>query len=243
MKKLFYKLISIISIFCISGCSLNISIGKNDTQKNQTDMEAPVIVEVPEENEESAEKHPQSMSSKSTPTNDTVQNTNPQKNEEWQYETAVVNGCAAVLEYRDHIRKNIHLNNIEEYVKGTIRPIYYAITDKFDKLESVEGNSGITWYFGDSELSKGASIPIACVKYDAGTNGNKYERRYYFDSLNDELIFAFIFLGKEEYRLYFYKDSIIRYIDDNGRVFDNPEEQYILDKGQDAISEAYVYWD
>ena len=42
---------------------------------------------------------------------------------------------------------------------------------------------------------------------------------------------------------FFYKNSIIRYIGPDKKVVDNPTEEYILDMAQNAISEAYVYWD
>ena len=235
MKKLFCKLVSVISVICISGCSLNISIGNNDTKEPKSETVAPVVVEVPE----GKAMNPKSQS---VPQAKSSQNSSSQQGMGWTYETVIVTGHGAVNENLNGIRKNIHLNNIEEYVKGTIRPVYYAITDKFEKLERIESNAGITWYLGDAELSEGASTPIACIKYDAGTNGNKYERRYYFDSSNGELIFAFIFFGAEEHRLYFYKESIIRYIDNNGTIFDNPEQQYILDKGQNAITESRIMW-
>lgn len=51
-----------------------------------------------------------------------------------------------------------------------------------------------------------------------GTDGWNYSREYYFH--DGELVFAFIYDGTEEHRLYFKDRRMIRYIDENHTVFD-----------------------
>ena len=148
-------------------------------------------------------------------------------------ESAQVDGEAAIGE-GDFKRHDIHLTNVEEYVSGTIRPIYQSIVNNTE-LQEVTKSDGVSYYFDNSS--------VAMVRYPAGTDGDPYERRYFFDTRNDELVFAFIFLGTEEHRMYFYKDSLIRYIDDQTTVTDNPTDDELLDWAERAIGEAYNYWD
>ena len=143
-------------------------------------------------------------------------------------ERAVLNGKAASS---DGIEYNtVQLTNVQDYITNTIQPLYYDI--KREELESDETHDGKVIYYDYSG-------DICWLQYPAGFGGNKYERQYYFDRNNGELIFAFIFLGTTEQRLYFYKNSIIRYIDANGNSFDNPTEREILYLSEDAINEAY----
>ncbi len=51
-----------------------------------------------------------------------------------------------------------------------------------------------------------------------GTDGWNYSREYYYH--DGKLVFAFMFNGGEEHRLYFKDDHMIRYIDENHTVYD-----------------------
>lgn len=51
----------------------------------------------------------------------------------------------------------------------------------------------------------------------AGYNDWEYTREYYYH--DRELYFAFLFVGSEEYRLYFKDGEVIRYIDAKGTVY------------------------
>ena len=153
-------------------------------------------------------------------------------------ETAILNGSAVPNPSENGVYNNIQLTNVEEYIENTIRPIYYSITSN-NNLVCESKTNDISFYYDDS--IKSSNFGICWIRYAAGAYGNQYERRYYFDSRNGELVFAFIFLDEEEYRLYFYKNSIIRYIDNYGVSFDNPTDSDILNKAKQAIDEAYIY--
>jgi len=144
-------------------------------------------------------------------------------------ETAVLNGKAAKSDSgREY--NSVQLTNVPEYIKETIQPLYYEI--KRENLTAQKYSDGRTVYADNYGH-------ICWIQYPAGLNGNSYERQYYFDRSNGELIFAFIFYGKTEQRLYFYKNSLIRYIDTNGFTTDNPTDRGVLAVSQDAIREAY----
>ena len=153
-------------------------------------------------------------------------------------ETAALDGMAASSSLESGVYNRVQLTNVEEYIVNTIRPIYYSITAD-NSLTAVSKADDIRVYYDNS--TKTADPKIRWIQYDAGAKGNRFERRYYFDSTNGELIFAFIFLGKEEHRLYFYKNSIIRYIDNYGVSVDNPTDNEILSKAEQAINEAYIF--
>lgn len=168
---------------------------------------------------------------------------------EWRIETAQITGIAAETEYKDFNRKNVHITNVEEYIREVIRPIYQEIVNSTNPTEI--NVDGVTWYLCDHSPSQRRPIPdnissfssILCVKYASGTDGNEYERRYYFDRLSDELVFALWTKNGMERRLYFYKSSIIRYIDENGARVDNPTEPHILSMAETSLREGFVHWD
>ena len=70
-----------------------------------------------------------------------------------------------------------------------------------------------------------------------GENGWDYARDYRYH--NGKLIFAFVFDGSEEHRLYFKDDRMIRYIDENHRTFDYPTTEPYTSWEQKVLSEAY----
>ena len=147
---------------------------------------------------------------------------------DWKTETAPASGEFHHIP-EEHILGNVHLTNVEEYVVNTVRPIYYGITENPHLTPVIEGEK--TWYYeGDS---------IVRLQYNAGANGVPYERNYYYNSQNEEMVFAFVFLGQEEYRLYFYKNSLVRYIGPDGAVVDNPVESAFLEQAEQAVFEAY----
>lgn len=161
----------------------------------------------------------------------------------WIIETADTStGNAAYIEDKTFRRKNYHLTNVEEYVNKVIRPIYVSVEENHTPL--VE-NDGVVWYMANPGTPETEYISYASpfIVYEAGTDGDKYERRYYFDSNVDSLVFAFVYLDTEEHRLYFYKDSVIRYISPEGEIYDNPTQKDILDLANKCVKEAYVHWD
>ena len=90
---------------------------------------------------------------------------------------------------------------------GKIRSLYYATQDDpGDEYESL----GVTYYYKNGEVTK-AVCP-------SGYNDWNYTRWYFYS--NGKLYFAFVFNGTEEHRLYFVNDTLIRYIDANGKTMD-----------------------
>ena len=75
------------------------------------------------------------------------------------------------------------------------------------------------------------------VVLENGTDAWSYSRDYRFH--NGKLVFAFIFNGTEEHRLYFKDDHMIRYIDENGVVYDYPDTSSFKSWEEKALSEAY----
>lgn len=71
-----------------------------------------------------------------------------------------------------------------------------------------------------------------------GTDGWNYSRDYRYH--NGKLVFAFIFDGTEEHRLYFKDDHMIRYIDENGVTYDHPVSDAYSSWAEKALKEAYA---
>ena len=78
------------------------------------------------------------------------------------------------------------------------------------------------------------------IHYDLqnGDWGINYSRMYYY--YQGDLIFAFIFDGGEEHRLYFKDDHMIRYIDENMVTYDFPATDAYTDWEEWALEEAYL---
>ncbi len=122
------------------------------------------------------------------------------------------------------------LQSVEEYVVNTVRPVYYSITENQSLSPVTEGQK--TWYYDGETVVK--------LKYAAGEGGIRYERNYYFHPETGELLFAFVFLDQEEYRLYFYRNELVRYIGPGGAIEDYPADPVLLGHAADAVSEAYL---
>ena len=71
-----------------------------------------------------------------------------------------------------------------------------------------------------------------------GAGGWNYSRDYTFH--NGRLVFAFIFDGTEEHRLYFKDDHMIRYIDENHTVYDFGALDPYADWAERALDDAYA---
>lgn len=60
---------------------------------------------------------------------------------------------------------------------------------------------------------------IVSIEVSSGYNAIGYYRIYYYDE-NGKIYFAFVFDKKKENRLYFKDNILIRYIDENGDIYD-----------------------
>lgn len=79
----------------------------------------------------------------------------------------------------------------------------------------------------------------AQVTLEGGEGGWEYSRDYRYH--NGELIFAFIYRGTEEHRLYFKDGHMIRYIDENHTVFDFGQLEPFYWWEQRALAEGNQY--
>lgn len=72
---------------------------------------------------------------------------------------------------------------------------------------------------------------------EKGTGNWSYSRDYRYH--NGQLVFAFVFDGTEEHRLYFYDNHMIRYIDENHITYDYPDSKKFDNWEERVLSEAY----
>ena len=77
------------------------------------------------------------------------------------------------------------------------------------------------------------------VVLENGTDGWNYSREYYYH--DGQFIFAFIYNGTEEHRLYFKDNHMIRYIDESHTTYDFPNLDAFKDWEQRALEEALKY--
>ena len=72
---------------------------------------------------------------------------------------------------------------------------------------------------------------------EKGQRDWNYSRDYRYH--NDKLVFAFVFDGTEEHRLYFKDDHMIRYIDENKITYDYPKTSKYSSWEEKVLNEAY----
>ncbi len=77
------------------------------------------------------------------------------------------------------------------------------------------------------------------IVLENGTDGWNYSREYYYH--DGQFIFAFIYNGTEEHRLYFKDNHMIRYIDESHTTFDYPNLDAFADWEKRALDEALKY--
>lgn len=117
--------------------------------------------------------------------------------------------------------------DVEAEVKQ-IRAWYYATQED---PGSFTHNSEVLRYKKNNVTTK-FSVP-------ASYNNWNYDRWYFYN--DDKLYFAFVFKGKEEYRLYFKDDTLIRYIDNNGVTYNYgdincPIEEKVRSEAYDLLN-------
>lgn len=114
-----------------------------------------------------------------------------------------------------------------------IRAWYNETQNNLDSYASFSASDGDVVCYKDQELSR----------LDAGKGFDdwNYTRRYYFR--NGSLYFAFVFDGKEEHRLYFKEDQLIRYIDEKKNTYDYGDTDQFSEWSVPVLSEAYRLYD
>lgn len=107
------------------------------------------------------------------------------------------------------------------FVRGSAVPVDEVFTISQEELEQeIERIRAVYYTPGVDDSKKVLSN---------GTDGWDYSREYYYHK--GQLVFAFIYNGTEEHRLYFKDRHMIRYIDENHTVFDY------------GALEPYSYWE
>lgn len=91
----------------------------------------------------------------------------------------------------------------------SIRKSYYSTQNRLSQLNSVKVGK-YTCYFNEFD-------EIERVDFKFGNSG--YDASFYYR--NGDLYFAFIFKGTIENRIYVYKNTVCRWIDENGVIHDN----------------------
>ncbi len=132
--------------------------------------------------------------------------------------------------------------------------ILHVCTDKMDMqtIEFKKSNSDAPsekaddFMISPSELEDWIAFIRACyytpgdldtkIVLENGTDGWNYSREYYYH--DGQFIFAFIYNGTEEHRLYFKDNHMIRYIDERHTTFDFPNLDAFQDWEQRALEEA-----
>lgn len=117
---------------------------------------------------------------------------------------------------------------ISDKLIATEAPFTISASDLESEIEKIR-----TYYYTPSDEDEK-------IVLENGTDGWNYSRDYRFH--NGRLIFAFIFDGTEEHRLYFKDDHMIRYIDENNVTYDFPDCNKYSSWADKALKEAYAQY-
>lgn len=129
-----------------------------------------------------------------------------------------------------YLRSNQNEDDIEAYITNFVRPLYNEINDNADMYTTKASGAATLWL--DSN---------GCVKKELHQGEDNYNmsRQYYYDTNSGDMVFAFVFQGTQEHRLYFQDDKLVRYIDETGVIINNPTSEKALKMADHAIGEAY----
>lgn len=130
----------------------------------------------------------------------------------------------------DYLIADFNLEYIEKYISNYVRPLYNKINNEI-KLYSRENSGSATSWYDNGVLCK-KELPQGAENYNMS-------RQYYYDANTGEMVFAFIFRGTQEHRLYFKDHKLVRYIDAASNVINNPITTESLKMADHAINEAY----
>lgn len=131
----------------------------------------------------------------------------------------------------DKILSNATTSDIEKYITDYVRPYYYKVNNNIASYTEKTVGSKKIWYSGKE---------VVKIELNKGANGYNYSRQYYFDDTTGNLIFAFVFDGTTEYRLYFDVDRMVRFIDNKGTIYNNPTGSQALQMADFVLGEAYI---
>lgn len=116
---------------------------------------------------------------------------------------------------------NTEVRNIQEKYKSLPEP---------NNLPDPTSDQPINKCYDDNNMK--------IIKVYCGYDDTNYSRMYYYE--NDQIYFAFIyFKGEEEHRLYFKDNSLIRYKDENGIIYDVDKEDIVCGWTKFALEDSY----
>ena len=136
--------------------------------------------------------------------------------------------------------------DVEEEV-NKIRDIYYWVQGDSSNLTKQDGGSVTRWIDSNGKIRK-IVAPAGTYDDTNGADAAKYNAEFYYNE-NEELVFVFLYSGKEEHRLYVVQGKCVRYIDQDRSVNDYPELKeadsvcglgYFIGLGMMEIHYAYV---
>lgn len=111
-------------------------------------------------------------------------------------------------------------------VPSTEKSISISQSELGEEIERIR-----TYYYSPGEDDKK-------IVLEYGTSGWNYSRDYRYH--DNHLVFAFIYDGTEEHRLYFKDNQMIRYIDENHVTYDYPETKRFQDWADKVTAEAHA---
>lgn len=130
----------------------------------------------------------------------------------------------------EYLISNLGAEYIEKHISTYIRPLYNQINENINLYSKKSSGSTTSWYDNGRLCKK--ELPQGAENYNMS-------RQYYYDADNSEMVFAFVFKGTQEHRLYFKDGKLIRYIDATGNIINNPTTTESLKMADYAINEAY----
>ena len=174
--------------------------------------------------------------------------------------TANVDPSPAITDNGEPLSTLLTENTIEPLStpSETVRPVEATeqAAPKADSVETtqivspapIQTNPPVATKLSDSELEAEIAWIRDCyysptdsderLVVNNGTDGWNYSREYSIH--NNRLIFAFIYDGTEEHRLYFKDNQMIRYIDENHITYDLAAAEPYGDWAERAVKEAYA---
>ena len=130
----------------------------------------------------------------------------------------------------DYLITDFEDEYVENHISTYIRPLYNYINENINLCSKKSSGSLTSWY-DNGRLCKKELVQ--------GAENYDMSRQYYYDVNNGKMVFAFVFKGTQEHRLYFKDGKLIRYIDENGIIVNNPKSVKSLKMADYVLNEAY----
>ena len=121
-------------------------------------------------------------------------------------------------------------NPLHEAKIQEIKDLYYDTEDRMNEFTHVTDNAGLIWYYYGKGLKK-IHVPAGAYDESQYEGADRYSADFYYDT-TCTVRFVFVYDGTEEHRYYIDgTDGVgcIRYIDDEGYVYDYYQKEYLSD--------------